>query len=107
MRIGDAVLNASFGVARFALSLDAADRRHVPHARRLVIETEGDGVLEILLEQGFGHWTAPRTARFDFTATTVKQAAEMLRVSAGITGDAGRSTYIFADISDRATRRPS
>lgn len=98
MRIRDAVLRGSLGIAGFDVSLETADRHRLPHARRLVIKTASQGDLEVLFEHGFGHWTVPRFARFDFTATPVKQAAELLRSSVSVAGDEGRPTYLFVDI---------
>jgi hypothetical protein len=95
--IRDDILQAIFGFAGFAVALEIADRRKLVHARCLTIETKAHGSLDLLLDQGFGHWVTRGRIPFDFTAATVKQAASLLRVDASVMGDMGKSTEVFVD----------
>jgi len=95
--IRDDILKAILGVAGFAVALEIADRRQLVHARCLTIETKAHGSLDLLFDQGFGHWVTRSRVPFDFTAATAKQAASLLRTDASVMGDRGKSTEVFVD----------
>lgn len=93
----DDILRAILGREGFAVALEIADRRQLMHARCLTIETRSHGSVDLLLDQGFGHWVTRSRVAFDFTAAAVKQAASLLRVDASVMGDRGKSTEVFVD----------
>lgn len=97
--IRDEILKAILGVSGFTVALEIADRRQLVHARCLTIETKAHGSLDLLLDQGFGHWVTRGRIPFDFTAATAKQAASLLRVDACVVGDRGKSTEVFLDFN--------
>jgi hypothetical protein len=90
-------LKAILGRAGFALSLEIADRRELVHARCLTIETKSHGSVDLLLDQGFGHWVTRNRVAFDFTVAAPKQASALLLLDASVMGDRGKSTEVFVD----------
>jgi ATP-dependent helicase YprA (DUF1998 family) len=95
--VRDDILKAILGRAGFALSLEIADRRELVHARCLTIETKSHGSVDLLLDQGFGHWVTRNRVAFDFTVAAPKQASALLLLDASVMGDRGKSTEVFVD----------
>ncbi|MBA3726914.1 MAG: DUF1998 domain-containing protein [Armatimonadetes bacterium] len=70
------VFAADFG-SRFCLI--KRPKHQVTHGRTLRLEYV-DGVVSVLLDQGFGYWVPQRPIRFDFSAGGVDQVRDLRRV---------------------------
>ncbi|MBP0447318.1 DEAD/DEAH box helicase [Roseomonas sp. SSH11] len=95
----DDVLKAVLGHAGFDVHLETADRRGLPHARRLRLESAEHGAMEVLLDHGFGHWMPERRVPFDFSAGAARQGADLLRTGVSVVGEPGKATEIFVDLT--------
>ncbi len=94
MAMRDAVAEKVMAQAGFDVLLDTDDRANIRHARTLQIEGTG-GAIEILLDQGLGHWRAAERVRFDFTTRMEDQARKLLELRFRVAGAANSQTEIF------------
>lgn len=90
----DAVLGILLAGAGYAATVRSVGREALPHARRLLVEGDA-GRLDIVLDQGFGHWRTANAVPFDFTATPDEQARQLLGRTLRVIGDGGRPSEAF------------
>ena len=90
----DAVLGILLAEAGYAATVRSVGRGGLPHARRLSVEGDS-GRLDIVLDQGFGHWRPANAVPFDFTATPDEQARQLLGRTLRVIGDGGRPSEAF------------
>jgi len=81
---------ADFG-QRF--DLDLLPKAQVSHGRvlRLVYP---NGIIEIILDQGFGYWRTTRPVRFDFASSPSRQVTELLRSSFQVEAAQNYGTWV-------------
>jgi hypothetical protein len=92
----DRVLRAVVAVAGYAAALETGERAQLPHARCLRIEGTS-GAVELVLDQGFGHWRPDGRIPFGFAGTDLTQATELVRSGFRIAGERERTTEIFVE----------
>jgi DEAD/DEAH box helicase domain-containing protein len=99
----DAVLRGLLEQAGLAATVHTAERGALAHARRLTIEGAAGG-LDIVLDQGFGHWRSLGAVPFDFTARLDDQVRHLDRCAVRIVGDGGRSSEAFVSRREASSR---
>lgn len=94
----DSILVSSFSKMGLSVTLRTGSRTSVAHARtlRLVGETR---TVEVLLDQGLGHWKPVRRVPFDFSARSQEQASKLMLAKFAVGCEAGRTTEIFVGAS--------
>lgn len=83
------VLEELLDTRGFAVDLDEGG---APHGRMISLAFADGTTVRIILDQGFGPWRTPRSARFDFGATADRQATKLAIYSAMI--EARGASYV-------------
>jgi DEAD/DEAH box helicase domain-containing protein len=92
----DRVLRGVVAVAGYTATLETGERTQLPHARCLRIEGTS-GRLDLVLDQGFGHWKPDSRIPFNFAGTDLNQATDLVRGGYRIAGERERTTEIFVE----------
>lgn len=91
----DSVVLSSFNRSGLSAALHTGPRTSVAHARTLRL-IGGTKAVELLLDQGFGHWKPKSETNFDFSAAPQEQVDRLLRARFEVVSETGRTTEVFA-----------